>query len=391
MPPRLCCGCGCYEFRDTFDREDGPLGSDYEVCSGTWEIADSNAVGTGKFVIKHSRGTPYGWLFTCFKLVPGVTYTIGAFRGTTEDPCSGTSSVHVEIVVTSGSEISIEIPESGKGKVLCTYEGEDDPSEMQCILFCLGKDGLQVGYSSPTGWVCENEDEEQINPLIYCNLTPPTNKYFEIEASGGTGEIYEVWYQEHRDAGNPLCPRCLFGSCFGYGDSVIGWNILVEGITAAPDCEEAEPSPGSCCDCPTSVQSDVFLDDAYRPCEGHIFSETVVFPQAECPGPISPGPGEPSTAYIFMSWELDCTAEDFAYLTITIGSVGTSSPNTQTITRAYAKTPVVSAAAMFFTDQGPDVPEPCDIGGPCCLEGITVTIEPILLEGCCYDPLESGS
>lgn len=384
MPTRRCCCGDCLTFTDIFDREDNDnIGPDYEECSGNFEIVSNELVGTGSLVILKSKGVPYGYLFCGFEVIQGVTYEFGAYRGTLLNPCAGSSSVILKVdclAPDSGyaAKVRLELL-GGVDKGYVEYQAVTWTSEDTLFLMlCIGKDGVIAGRPSGAWTETAKEDPTYIDPLTDCTSTLPTGLYFDIETYGSSdGVIREINYSEHFDAyKNPNCRRCIFGNCFGYGDVPIGWKMTLSGIT-----------DGECAECPSEITADVYIEDSDNPCSSEFQSEVVVVP-TECTGPIIP-PGIPSNAYFSLSWDLDCADPDELVITWNIAFNGVPVTVPFTITKTYPKAAGVSltkAKDLKFSSQPADTPVDCT-DSACCMGG-TLTVEPILLEGCCYDPLE---
>jgi hypothetical protein len=346
-----CCG-PCYLFRDDFDRADTTnLGSDWEECVGDWEIVDeelTTASGAGSVVVlKHMVGNPVGFLRGEVKFLDcaGAIYRMYVFYGSSGTACSGGSDYIVEIEVVDDDNGLIRILGGTSAQNAEVVVG-GDTLEFQ---ICVSDDELEVTTNGSVtyidGW------------LVLCELAF-THYWFALGSNSST-QGYWLWaeYEDHYDH-NVLCPKCRLPPCWPLEDkSLLGFHFLIEGI-----------SDGTQCSCPSTLEATIMIPEDTNPCASYLVSEVKELAH--------PGGG---------------------FLCATTDGIWTLHCDESGITISFALQPSVGTEVDWFMSWPPgtsidditveDFPitDPGD-GKSCDYRSATLTLTPIIGNGCCGAP-----
>lgn len=353
MPPRrCCCDNNCYIFRDDFDRADSTdLGSDWEECSGDWEIVseDLTTEDTGAVVVlKHMVGNPVGILRGEVKFLgcTGAIYRIYVFYGSESTPCGSGGEYIVEIEVTADDEGIVRILGGDSDQESEVFIDQEEDLEFN---ICVSLDSIEITTDArDTTFIDGN------GFLVTCGVEPG-NYWFALGSESSTQGYWRwVEYQDHYDH-NTDCPKCRPSTCFQLDNRAIrGFNFRIDDIQDGDDCTCAE-----------FVEFAVMVPDGINPCGGDVDSEveTVAYPG-----------GGFLCATTDGIWVMHC---DETGITIT---VEWSSPTGTTVVWDLSfpfGTPIedVAVTSQPVTDAGD--------GKSCDYSLATLTMAPIIGDGCC--------
>jgi len=228
MPTKRCCCGPCYTYTDSFQRtsnDETLLEPDWEVCAkdwSGWEINPSSPAFTGivsrasdsKMVLKHMVGNPYGLLTATIEAdTVGQKFRIYAFHGAFGDPCGTPTDNYAEIEVVDTNEITQRIVIGGFPELEETYT-VGDPTLIWTV--CMGDNLFE---SSVSGGLTQR----------HCGT--PTGYWFAIGAGSSTVTKWQtITYSDHW-LNNRTCPRCGNSCCFPtVSRTISAFDVTISGI-----------------------------------------------------------------------------------------------------------------------------------------------------------------
>jgi len=349
MAKDCCCGGPCYNYSETFIRPDNDvelLEPDWEFCGdpSDWSIGSGltpvnvNSV----LVLKHMVGNPYGILSGKFFIEEGEIWHVHVFYGSAEDACSGGDYIVEFEGTTDVNTVAVRIKRGGS--IINEEDFFTGGSNEADWTVCVGPNAVEawVGSASVAVRACGT----------------PNNYWFAIE-SKTLGAVWDyIQYDDHY-AHDRKCPECARGCCFpDWPEVVRGLRVQITGVA------------DGLCDCIDSPSQFELLPDPLgdeNPCECSLLLIGPEITIGDC--------GEGSA---LTRGSIICDGEGIN-VEVEIIPQDSHGENAVKWSRTFPSgtDPRSILGAMTTYSQGDNT--------ICDYDSTTVTIEPIVVRGCCSE------
>jgi hypothetical protein len=364
MPTKRCC-CGiCYEYTDAFQRDSNDetlLEDHWEVCDvwTDWEINPTSPAFTGivsrasdsKMILLEMVGNPYGILTATIEAdTEGQKFRIYAFHGSQATPCGSPSNNYAEIEVTS-TGITQRIVVGGDEKVV----DEVTPPTTQLIwTVCMGD---KLFESSVSGGATQRHCGE------------PSGHYFGIGAGSATVTKWQsITYSDHW-LHNRSCPRCGKSCCFPSVNRTIGAFYVTISNIGSGDCGCASTTGRVLLTLATGVGLSSICSCSPR-------FEAVIPGPHDCPE---------ETSVLRVAFDCDQTDGSKGLNLQIIPDDGGANEWDWTKSFDSSALPEDIRIDNDYTSSAPGDE------GSCKYEFAVITVEPVIVQGCCDEVLEETS